>query len=199
MRLFKPAFAAAVVLLTAPANAATVTEDITFNASPIETFVGPSPAPVDPVTGSIRITLDPSQDYRDASGATLSSINISVSYPLVFNYDHTTDRLEVGGDFGGISTVQNNANSVQFSPSTNDFWLFINGFLSGSPAFDQLGYSQTSVGSDNLDGTAGAGVGGTVSVVTATTPLPAAMPLFLSGLGGIALFARRRKRRAVAA
>jgi PEP-CTERM motif-containing protein len=40
---------------------------------------------------------------------------------------------------------------------------------------------------------------GTFAAETSATPLPAALPLFVSGLGALGFFARRRKRKAALA
>lgn len=186
------AVALGVVLMAAPANAIPVTKDVTFSGSPVQDFLGVSVPPVDPVTGSFSITLDPTLTYTNSGGITSESVNLVVSSSWVFNYDPGTDRLEVGGSSAGADTVI-------FDPSTNDFWLFINGFLSGSPTFVQIGYSQTSVSARNLFGTLSGN--GTVSVVDPPppqVPVPAALPLFATGLGLLGIAGWRRKRKSAA-
>ena len=198
LRVIAAGFAIVIPTLV-PANAATVSELVTFSATPIQEFVGPSTPPVDPVTGSFIITFDPTQPYSDATGITSPNINIAVDYAWVFNYNPVTENLQVGGDFGetGVGCTGDNASCVRFSPATNDFWLYIDAFLTPDQAFNQLAYSQTSVGVANLYGTVDGT--GTVTVTPAPTPLPGALPLLVSGLGGLSLLAWRRKRKSVTA
>ncbi len=93
---------------------------------------------------------------------------------------------------GGVAS---GADTIIYSPSTNDFWLHIDDFA-GTPAFQQLGYTQTSVSSDNLFYT----VNNTGSVAVTAVPEPSsfAMLLWLGvfGLGfvGLAVFRRQRSR-----
>ena len=186
------------LLLSFPANAASVSKLVTFDASGITAFLNP-PVPVDPVTGSFDITFDPTQNYTDAAGITSPSINIAVNYSWVFNYDSTTGNLTVGGDYGsagaGCGPPVTNAGCVQISPPTNDFILDVSAFLMPAQSFSAFYYVQTTGfygGTDN-------NVGGTrtLDVVDAPsqTPLPAALPLFATGLGGLRLLGWRRKRK----
>jgi hypothetical protein len=88
--------------------------------------------------------------------------------------------------------------SIQFigtgaNPGINTF----SGF-SASSGGDTL--SMGGGGSFNLFGTGIPSTdGGTVSIALATTPLPAAFPLFAGGLGRVGFLARRKKRKALAA
>lgn len=50
--------------------------------------------------------------------------------------------LRVGGLNAGSDVIH-------FNPSTDDFWLYINDFT-GTAAFQQMGYTQTSVSNNNL-------------------------------------------------
>ena len=92
------------LLLSIPADAATVSKLVTFSASSITAFLN-GPVPVDPVTGSFDITFDPTQNYTDAAGITSPSINVPVDYSWVFNYDSTTGDLTVGGDYGSAERL----------------------------------------------------------------------------------------------
>jgi hypothetical protein len=168
--------------------AGTVSDLVTFSAN---TFS--AGAPTDPVTGSFTITFDPTMTYADStSGITLNSLNITLDSALSFDYspspqtvDGTTyaaGELVVGGSFDG-------AGHVQFSPATNDFWLFINTFTT-TPAFDQVGYAQTAAGNNQFFTT---NQTGSVSVEPAPVPIPAAGWLLLSALGGLGLAGMRKR------
>jgi hypothetical protein len=68
-----------------PASAATVTQTIAFSATDFFAF-GAYPVPVDPVSGSITVTYDPSIEVQFVTtGVTLNGINIphDTSYPLM--------------------------------------------------------------------------------------------------------------------
>lgn len=172
------------------ADAATITKVVSFSGNSfVDQFLNSSVAPVDPVTGQFTITLDPSATVTNVtSGITLDSLNIVLGSALAFNYDHAIDRLEVGGSNAG-------AGIVQFSPSTNDFWFFVNGFLSGTPLFDQIGYSQTSFSSGNLFFTLNHTGSVTVSdPAPSPVPLPAAFPLLLGAFASLPLLRRRSAR-----
>ena len=97
---------------------------------------------------------------------------------LSFTYNPAADgpfspgTLRVGG-------LNNGADAVQFNPSTDDFWLHIDDFAS-LPAFEQLGYSQTSVSSNNLFYT----LNQTGSVSAVAVPEPASFSMLgVLGLG----------------
>lgn len=172
------------------ADAATITKVVSFSGNSfVDQSLNPGLAPVDPVTGQFTITLDPSATVTDVtSGITLNSLNIVLDSALAFNYDQPLDRLEVGG-------IQTGANTVQFDPSTNDFWFFVNGFLSGTPLFDQIGYSQTSVSRNNLFFTLNQTGSVTVSdPAPSPVPLPAAFPLLLGAFASLTLLRRRTAR-----
>lgn len=177
--------AVALLMPVGTAGAATITNLVTFTANSfVDQNLTPGIAPVDPVTGSFTITFDPTVDATNqTAGITLGSLNLSLGSALSYNYDSATDRLEVGG-------LSNGANALFFNPPQNDFWLFIDNFLSGTPLFDQVGYAQVSAGS-NVYFT----LNQTGSVTVTPVPLPATLPLLAGGLGLIAFLRRRRQSR----
>jgi hypothetical protein len=61
-------------------------------------------------------------------------------------------------------------------------------------AYDLLTQNLTVIGTTSLDGAAGSDL----FVAPAETPLPAALPLFATGLGGLSLLGLRRKKKAAA-
>jgi hypothetical protein len=183
--------AAALLATLASAHAATVTRTVTFSATGFSSNPIPGPIPADPVTGSFDITLDNTQNYSNqTAGITLDSLNIALGSALSFNYLPANDQLVVGGlDSGACCT--------NVIPAGDDFALYINGFLFGTPTLAQFFYTQTAAGNRFfLSHT------GTVSVSepnVGATPLPGALPLFAAGLGALGLMASRRKRKAAAA
>ena len=174
------------ILALSPASAATVSDLVTFSATNFQTIN--VPAPVDPVTGSFSITFDPTLNYTNSTtGISLNSLNIALGSTLSFTYDHSTDFLQVGG-------LADGAASIQYSPSTDDFWLQIYGLGGVVPlAFNQLGYTQTSVSTYNLFYTLNQT--GTVSAtpITAAVPEPSTWAMMLLGFAGIGFMAYRRK------
>ncbi len=169
----------------APATAASVTKVVEFSANSfVDGLLTPGVAPVDPVTGRFTIEFDPTAAaMNETAGIALDSLNIVLGSALSYNYDPLIDRLEVGG-------LATGANAVQFDPATNDFWLFIEDFLSLAPVFVQVGYAQVLAG-NNIFFT----LNGTGSVVVTdppvgAVPLPAALPLLLTALGGLAAYRR---------
>lgn len=113
-------------------------------------------------------------------------LNISLGSALSFTYNHRTDFLEVGG-------LADTARLVQFSPSTDDFVLQINGFGAGDPTFNQVVYAQVSSANIQfftIDQT------GSVSVtpITSGVPEPSTWAMMILCLAGIGFFAHRRRK-----
>jgi hypothetical protein len=174
----------------APAKGETLSYDVTFSANSFVMGVGSNPAPVDPVTGEFKITLNPAVSVmNDTADISLVSLNLALGSALSFTYNPAVDgpfaagTLRVGGVYDG-------ADSVQYDPSTNDFWLQIASFTT-APAFEQVGYSQTSVSSDNLFYTLNQT--GSVNVTPLATPEPTSLCLASFGLTLLGVSSRRRK------
>ena len=184
--------AAASFLLSAiSADASPVTYDISFTSG---SFIsGNPPAGVIPpvsVSGDFTLTIDTSQTYTDeTAGITLNTLGVSVDSAASFSYPVSfstfTDVLIIGGLNVGAGFVQS---------STNDFYLQIENF-STAPTYLQFGYTIADPAEDYFYTNQGDG-SVTVTPVIETTPLPAGLPLFASGLGAIGLLARKRKRKA---
>jgi hypothetical protein len=153
--------------------------------------------PTDPVTGSFTITFDPTQTYLDSTGITLNTQNISLDSSLVFDYSPSAyapfaaGELVVGGSSDGAA-------GVVLESGNADFYLQILTFTT-TPTFQQLGY--VTEGGSYFYSALGTGAGSSVTVtpVVSATPLPAALPLFATGLGALGLLGWRRKRKAQAA
>ncbi len=175
----------------APAAAATMTYDVTFAATDFQWYDNsPPPAPVPLALGHFTITLDPTQSHSTptTSGLAVDFVNLNLDFPLQWVYQ----------DYGGSQTGQGNLfvfGHDVFTQGTNDMLLALKGFGGTSPGLLELVYIQ---GTD----TTYAAQLGTVHVkeiaptALATTPIPAALPLFVSALGGLGLFGWRRRRSA---
>jgi len=174
------------------AHATMVTEVVSFSANSFQSFPSGAPSPTDPVTGSFYITFDPTQTYtNNTTNISLKNLNIALGSSLSFSYSPTitgfpAGTLRVGGLFNG-------SDAIQYSPATNDLWLYINNFNTNSPQFQQVGYSQVSLGNYQYYT-----VNQTGSVTVSPVPLPASLSLFASAIGMSGLFTRWRKRRAAA-
>ena len=181
-------------------HAADETFDVSFTASNFTSKFG-QPA-VDPVSGSFQITLDPTKTYlNETAGITLTTLNLALSSPLAFDFSAagTTDslpgQLVVGGSNDG-------ACCVAFDPPTNDFWLQISSFFA-TPTFGQVGYSQSSTGSESLFFTDAANGGtGTITASLVTggngcgpvtgVPEPSTWAMMLLGFAGLGYASFRR-------
>jgi hypothetical protein len=193
--LLGPLVAGAIALGVGAANAAIVSDLVTFTASGFTSAFGQT-VPTDPVTGSFTITFDPTQTYTDQqAGITLNSLNISLGSALAFDYSPTgntngaADELVVGG-------AQDGAGSVYLSPTVyDDFYLHILTY-SSTPTFQQVGYTTSSATpnsnyffTDLPDSGAGSV---TVTPITGSTPEPATWAMMLAGFAGLSFLGYRR-------
>ncbi|WP_395017625.1 hypothetical protein [Dongia sp.] len=164
-----------------PAAASTIDYTVNFGASNFSAFNG-NPVPANFVLGQFTLTLDPSAAVFDAGTIALDFLTpLGSSSPLLFSYNPASDVLNVGalGSAGGLTF------------GTSDFYLRISNFTSGTPTFAQFLYS--------ISGTTDAFTTsfGLVYVTSvATTPIPAALPLFAAALGGLGLVGWRRRKSA---
>lgn len=201
--LASAAFAVGVALSIAPAEAATVSFDVSFSIQGIYDnahYYGDGTA-----TGSFDITYDPAlagaAGYPDQSiSGIITALSYTVSVPelggtltfnpitsFVFDYgtlalysDYTVDH---GNTFTNTPDLVIGINGLPVTPasgesSAGDVWFSLssdshNETGSGSAQFAQLGNQ-------------------------IATPLPAALPLFATGLGGLGFLGWRRKRKAQA-
>jgi hypothetical protein len=181
---------AAFTLAAVTANADLTMYNVSFEAHDFQVGSGGDPPPVDPVVGNFTITFDPSVAVTNStSGITLNSLNIALGSALSYSYDPAAGgfpagTLRVGGAASGSDTIT-------FNPSTNDFWLFINDFT-GTAAFQQVGYTQTSVSNNNLFFTLNQTGSADVTIV----PEPASASLLVTGLTALVagVIWRRRRR-----
>ena len=132
---FKWLLAAALFLgFSFRANASLETITIDFTAS----HFTPA-APVDPVQGSVTLTLDTAVAVVDqTAGITLNSLNVQLDSPIAFQYEplalgNAIDTLVIGGVGGGAAGL-----------NFFDFGIIIRGLESGAPVFYALGYTTNS-------------------------------------------------------
>lgn len=197
--LFGALVAGGVAMGGQAANAAIVSDLVTFSASGFTSAFG-DPVPTDPVTGSFTITFDPTQTYTDQTiGITLKTLNISLGSALAFDYSPTgngngaADELVVGG-------LQAGAGAVYLSPTVyDDFYLHILTY-SSTPTFQQLGYTTSSAIADTnyfYTDLPNSGAGSvTVTPITGATPEPATWAMMLAGFAGLGFLGYRRTAKA---
>jgi len=185
MRNWVAALVAAVLVSCAlPASAATVTQTIHFSATDFIAY-GAYAVPVEPVSGSFTLTYDPSVEVQYvSSGVTLNSINIPLdtNYPLrLFNYP-ALNELDVSTHAGpvipGLFSL-----SLQLGTGTGSL-IYTTLVDPKYLPFDPAGYGQFY--SSNV----------TYSITQ--TPIPSALLLFASAIGGLGLIGRRRRNLAAA-
>ena len=156
--------------------------------------------------------------YRDSSGDwgwthnavtgfTTATLNIS-AYDVDYSQGER-DAIYIGtnnsGIFLGYLTGTNNA----FSFASFDVTSYVTQLNSGLQIFMDISCASTCVGNPDPNGSTGWLVSLSKSVLTTdgaspgnpnpgTTPIPAALPLFATGLGGLGLAAWRKRRKKAA-
>jgi hypothetical protein len=145
-------------------------------------------SPVDPWTGSFTITFDPTGGVQSGALDAFSS-NLPASYDtFIFAYNGAGSVLCIQ-EFSStnLCSVTNGTDEAfsAFFPVTASGGLTFAGALIASTSADEASGAKS----------------GTVTMVVGTpaTPLPAALPLFATGIVGLGLLGWRRKRKARAA
>jgi hypothetical protein len=171
------------------------------------------------LTGSLFFSGATSVNWYDPNGLgrvpagfsnSLSNIVTVGSYPITFGYadggnnDNTTFSSATSFTFEDTAKMTTTNNSVELKFVSSELGFFT-GFAALSDDFPNGGFTDT-ISPDGttitLNWAGGAVTNGQVLdatfTFTTTTPLPAALPLFASGLGGLGLLGWRRKRKAQA-
>jgi hypothetical protein len=194
------AFAMGAVVINAPAMATTITDHITFSITgaygvpPITTDHGYTNATI---SGSFDINFDPIVQILPSQSITgvISNLNVSVTDPYFSPPNLTFSPIQFYAfDGAGTLTLSSDPALSKALVDVPFLTVGINGWAYGTAS--AVWYSQNEFG-DTLTGSGSAtitelGVGGLQS----ETPLPAALPLFATGLGGLGLLGWRRKRKA---
>jgi opacity protein-like surface antigen len=173
------------VCIAGSAQAAVITEDVTFSASGLFGFYYHDPVPTSPVMGSFAFSFDPTSSSVQF-GTASNFLNITVG-PSGFNYNPSTGRLIIGGDentwFGDFT-------------GTDDFLLGVDGLffdaggnVVGTPTSSVFVYTTASTRDlfqSEID----------LSIhPAALEAVPEPLTLSLFGVGvGVAFMRRRRKR-----
>lgn len=121
----------------------------------------------------------------------MNNLNIALGSDISFSYNPSGTTPPVGLSTGElrVGCLNFGADTIETSPATNDFWLFINNFTS-APTFGQLGYVQTA--DSNAAGSFYFTTGATGTVAVKPVPLPAGLWLLVSGLAGFGTMVRKR-------
>jgi hypothetical protein len=196
------ALALGAVVSVAPARAATVTDIITFSDTGTYATDG------DPThgyttgtaSGSFQITFDPTQQYLTQSiTGIISGLTYSVTDPYFSGSPLPLNPIAYFAfDGAGALTLSSDPTLSKSFFDTIDITIGINGWAYGTAssvwyAQDQYGHTLTANGTATItEQPLGAQLPG-------ETPLPAALPLFATGLGAMGLLGWRRKRKGAAA
>ncbi len=184
-RLEKIAFALGLAFLLIgaikPAAATTQTFELTFGASDFTDQIGSATPPVTSVLGKLTFSLD--LDHDSTGTAKLDFLNLSQG-TIGFQY--------FSGIAGGGMFIGGLPDGVVFVSSTeDDLELGVTNLRMGTPGFAFLRYSQASTPGSIFHSGDGAVHVETAGV--AATPVPPALPLFVSALGGLGVLGWRRR------
>ena len=192
------ALALSTVVSIGPARASTLTYDITFSDTGTYATDG------DPThgyttgtaSGSFQITFNPTQLYLTQSIAgIINGPTYSVTDPYFSGSPLPLKTIAYFAfDGAGTLTLSSDPTLSKSFFGSIDITIGINGWAYGTAssvwyAQDQYGHTLTASGTATItEQPPGAPAPG-------ETPLPAALPLFASGLGGLGLLGWRRKRK----
>jgi hypothetical protein len=175
---------AGAALLAGSVNATVLTRTYSFKVWDLTNYENDVP-PVDPVIGSVTLTLDNTQTVIDqTTGITLNGLNVALGSPIAFSYYVGNDSLVIGG-------LQNTVSSV--AGQTDDFLIQIFD-VSTNPYIWWLSYSYVGQPGNNYL-TLTSPPRAMLSVTPA--PEPATWAMMLGGFGAIGGAMRARRKVAV--
>jgi hypothetical protein len=172
--------AALVVSLAGSAAAATITKTFSFAGTGFVGFVFGTPAPIDPLIGSVTVTFDPTLfSSNETSGITLNSLNFSLGSAISFNYNPWLDQIAFGGA---------NVSTIAVAPGTDDFALDIRHASSATPEYFTAIYTRAATPREVWAGTLSA------HTPSVAVPEPAVWSLMILGFGASGAMLRRGRR-----
>jgi hypothetical protein len=168
------------------ASAATVaTYDVIFAASGFDPWFSPPVSRI--VQGHFTISLKLGEDQSGTSGLTFDFLDVPLDSPA-FSYQNTNSVLTIGGLAGGLD-------DIDFG--TRDISLKIAGFTSGTPTMTRFWYvdifdsQQATLMTVHVTPLS---ISITPDAPAAVTPIPPALPLLVSALGGLGFVGWRRRK-----
>jgi len=167
-----------------PAAASPFTYDVTFSASNFSD-VGNGQTPLKKlVVGEFHLTINPVSSSSGTAGLAVDFVNLTLSETLAYEYNAVADELSLAG---------NPASSLN---PAGDLVLIISGFTSANPILDWFTYTNPAQFDSYFQ--ASLRLVTVTAAPAAVTPIPAALPLFISALGGLGYLGWRRRKSAAA-
>ena len=179
------------LLLTQGAQAATVTDKVTFSTNTAYNAHWSGHAAS---SGSFDLTFDPTKMYLNDQTTGLSNFAFSVSDPTVSS--NLTFGKNVSWTYAyGILNIFTGSAADKVATNANSFVIGVNGWqgYANNPA---VGIWYTQQGFNGWQ-TAGGRNGAYAGVSISPVPVPAALPMFGAALIGLGGLARRRAKKAV--
>jgi len=196
------ALVGATIMLTAPVKAASYNFTFDGTLDPYEVIVtgtlttsdtpnpGVSPSVEYDITGIIG-TVQAFQSGNPLFNSTIAGLATLATVPNDYMFPDNIFYYPANPSVGGYVDL----NGLAFEDSLGNFYNIYAFPLVDPMSIDIMNPLVLNSGPDGL----GSDLGGDLSLRTSVTPLPAALPLFATGLGAIGLLARRRMRKAAAA
>ncbi len=154
------------------------------------------------VVGANAMVFDVSATDNDGTGVLGGTVTIDTSTGVVTAVDLTfSDGALTAAEGNIINTLKTfNASVGALGQPSGPV---ASGYLLQLQGLNLVGYNGGAISSwsvlDVIDNKSFSGSGGTLTAEVSATPLPAALPLYATGLGALALLRWRRKRKAAAA
>jgi hypothetical protein len=185
----------AILLCSICSSAEAATFEIAFTADQFKSLFNDVPTPpADPVSGTTTYqaaNLGANIDSLTAISLTIAGHTYALSEIGFISPFFMNENL-IGGTVNGVNAIENPG-----GVATDDFFLDLSlGPAIGAYAGNEFDYSATGT-NDAYASTHFSNF--SISEVPPAVPLPATLPLFATGLGGLGLLGWRRKRKAQAA